>query len=120
MKKNIENLGNLGENIAVAHLKRKGYKIVKKNYFSQYGEIDIIALDKDELVFVEVKTRKSSFSNAQSSISNTKQKKIKLTAMDFLYKHPLFQEEFTRFDAILIKFNKDLNHKLIHLKDAFR
>lgn len=120
MKKEIKDLGNFGEILAVAYLKRKGYEILKKNYFSQYGELDIIALDDNEVVFVEVKTRKSSFSNAQSSISNAKQRKMKLTASDFLSKSLSFQENFTRFDAILIKVDGNLNYKIIHMEDAFR
>lgn len=120
MEKNIKNLGNFGETVAVAYLKRKGYEILKKNYHSRYGELDIIALDDNEVVFVEVKTRKSSFSNAQSSISKTKQNKIKLTASDFLSKNVSFQENFTRFDAILIKIDDNMSYKIFHMKDAFR
>ena len=120
MEKNIKDLGNFGEATAVAYLKRKGYEILKQNYFSQYGELDIIALDSNEVVFVEVKTRKSSFSNAQSSISQKKQNKMKLTASDFLSKNIVFQENFTRFDAILIKIDDNMNYKIIHLPDAFR
>ena len=49
--------GTLGEKLAAAYLKRNGYKILKKNYKNKLGEIDIIARDGEEIVFVEVKSR---------------------------------------------------------------
>ncbi len=52
-------LGNLGETIAENYLKKSGYNIVCKNFRCSIGEIDIIALNKNSLIFVEVKTRTS-------------------------------------------------------------
>jgi putative endonuclease len=50
-------VGNRGETLAVEHLQMKGYKILGRNYASKWGEIDIVAKDKDIVVFVEVKTK---------------------------------------------------------------
>lgn len=52
-----KNFGKLGENIAAEYLKRKGYSIIARNFYCKMGEIDIIAKEKHEIVFVEVKTR---------------------------------------------------------------
>jgi len=49
--------GNLGEDLACVYLKKQGYKILERNYYIRGGEIDIVAREKDSLVFVEVKTR---------------------------------------------------------------
>lgn len=53
------NIGNQGESLACEYLKKQGYKILERNYRIRGGEIDIVARDKDYLVFVEVKTRSS-------------------------------------------------------------
>ena len=50
-------LGNLGEQIATEYLEKKNCKIIERNFYCKQGEIDIIAKDKNEIVFVEVKTR---------------------------------------------------------------
>ena len=61
MKNNFhnKNIGELGENVACEFLIKNGYKIICRNYRNKYGEIDIIASFKNEVVFIEVKTRKS-------------------------------------------------------------
>ena len=50
--------GKLGEDLAVKYLQKQGYKIIERNFECRQGEIDIIALDKQEIVIIEVKTRK--------------------------------------------------------------
>ena len=52
-------IGKLGEELAVGYLQKQNYKIIERNFECRQGEIDIIALDKNELVFIEVKTRTS-------------------------------------------------------------
>jgi len=54
-----QQFGKESESIAIRHLKKNGYKILEQNYRNKLGEIDIIAKDKDTLVFIEVKARKS-------------------------------------------------------------
>ncbi len=78
--------GKYGEDIAVNFLIKNGYKILERNYhFSRYGEIDIIALDKNTLCFVEVKTRSSNrFGTPLEAITKTKLDKIKKSAYSYL------------------------------------
>lgn len=66
-------VGALGEKIALALLRSKGYKILKKNFHTRFGEIDIVAQDKETLVFVEVKTRHSRvFGLPEESVGRSK------------------------------------------------
>ena len=61
MKINIhikKELGNIGEQIAAEYLENNNYQIIKRNFYCKNGEIDIIAKDNNEFVFVEVKTRR--------------------------------------------------------------
>ena len=110
--------GKLGEDMAVEFLISLGYKIIHRNYYSQYGEIDIIALDDDLLVFLEVKTRSSNLSSALSSVSFAKQLKLSKTASFFLSQNQQYEDHFTRFDLIVILKKPD-SIKIQHYKDAF-
>jgi putative endonuclease len=78
--------GSLGENLAIPMLKRKGYLILDTNYrHSRYGEIDLIAQDKDVLVFVEVKTRHNvSHGMPAEAVTPGKLKKITCVAQAYL------------------------------------
>ena len=111
-------LGKSGEDAATDFLNSFGYKIITRNFHSQFGEIDIIAMNKDTLVFIEVKTRSSNLTSALNSISVSKQKKLSKTASLFLSKNPQSEDSFTRFDVIII-LKKHTSEKIKHLKDAF-
>jgi len=111
-------LGKKGEDIAVRFLQSNNYSIIMRNFFSSFGEIDIISYKKDTLIFVEVKTRTSNFTNALNSVSFAKQQKMKATAEQFLNKHPEYENYATRFDVISVIF-KDNVYSLKHLEDAF-
>ena len=83
-------LGRRGEAIAVSFLKRQGYKIIERNYRSKLGEIDIIAREKDNIVFVEVKTRRSDdFGLPQEAVSYRKQYRLTKIALGYLAYHRL-------------------------------
>jgi putative endonuclease len=83
MKKN--SFGRLGEDYAASMLEKRGYKVIDRNFRNKFGEIDIIALDADTLVFVEVKTRNGKkHGNPYEAVGPTKLKKIK--NMGSLYK----------------------------------
>lgn len=100
-------LGAFGEKVAVAYLKKRGYQIVETNFRCREGEIDIIARDKDYLVFVEVRTRRGSgFGTPEESI--TAAKKEKLTSLAFVYlqthrKSP----SLWRFDVVAIELDQE-------------
>jgi len=69
--------GNEGERLAAAFLQEKGYKILERQYTTRFGEIDLVARDGDEIVFVEVKTRKTlDFGFPEESVTGEKLEKI--------------------------------------------
>ena len=79
-------LGKIGENIAIKYLENNGYKIVDKNFECRQGEIDIIAKEKNELVIIEVKTRKSlEYGNPVDAVDKNKRKHIYKVAEYYLY-----------------------------------
>lgn len=91
------------EGKALEFLKDRGYELLARNFYSKYGEIDII-VKKDYLtVFVEVKYRKNDvFGSGMEAVNKKKQKKIYLTAMKYIQENRLEDSEF-RFDLISFK-----------------
>ncbi|MEA2097221.1 MAG: YraN family protein [Candidatus Cloacimonadota bacterium] len=118
MINNIKRIGSKGEKQAKDFLISNNYEIIKTNFHSPYGEIDIIAQDGEILVFIEVKTRSSDLDSALNSISISKRKKISKTASYFLSKNDTFYDMFTRFDVIVI-LNSRTHTSLKHIKEAF-
>ncbi|OIQ19269.1 MAG: hypothetical protein BM557_06080 [Flavobacterium sp. MedPE-SWcel] len=110
-------LGKLGEELAVEHLQKQGYTILETNWVYQKAEIDIIAQKKDTLAVVEVKTRSSlDFGTPQDFV---KPKKIQLLVKainEYIVLNDLDVE--TRFDIIAIHKNNN-NFTIEHLEDAF-
>jgi len=99
MAKNI--FGQWAELEAIKLLQSKGYKILNVNFYSQFGEIDIVATTLNELVFVEVKARApTQFGQAFEVVSLSKQKKLVKTALKFLQEHPQYEQYYCRFDVI--------------------
>lgn len=93
-------LGKFGESEAEHYLKKKRYKILEKNYRGRLGEIDIIAEKKKEIIFVEVKTRKSDkFGKPYEAVDFRKQRKIIICAKEYLAKNALYERNI-RFDVI--------------------
>ena len=120
--KSTKEIGAFGEKTAASFLKKCGYKIVKMNFSSAHGEIDIIAQNKEFLVFVEVKSRKNSEENFRNygfpaeAVTKEKQKHIIFTARCYLQRHPT--DKAIRFDVIEVYLGEktDINH----IEDAFR
>ena len=112
-------LGRIGENSAFAYLKKKGYKIIEKNYTTKIGEVDLIALYGDLLVFVEVKTRSSVASGRPAdAVDFNKQRKYVLLATQYLQAHEKYRDSAVRFDVVeVLVENADNNIRLI--KNAF-
>lgn len=98
--------GILGEKIASNFLKKRGYRILETNYRCPYGEIDIVAQQKDCLVFIEVRTKKSlGFGTPEESINRTKKEHMRATANYYLQTHEnLFQ--LWRIDMVAIELNQ--------------
>ena len=83
-------IGKLGENLATKYIISLGYKILERNFRCKFGEIDIIAKDKQELVFIEVKTRTNTkFGNPAEAVNSIKKSHILKTAKYYLYIHKL-------------------------------
>lgn len=113
----MNTLGKKGEEIAVRFIKEKGYRIVEKNYRTVFGEIDIIAKDKEALVFIEVKTRADdTFGDPFEAVNYRKREKIKKVALCFLKK--IRKELPARFDVLSINVENG-REKIEHIKDAF-
>jgi putative endonuclease len=95
--------GKRGEDIAIAYLKGRGYRIVERNYKCPLGEIDIVARDGDEIVFVEVKSRKSEeFGDPQLAVGLEKQKRVSRISLTYLKEKHLYPCN-ARFDVVAIK-----------------
>lgn len=89
-----------GEELAERYLKRQGYAIVERNYRCPLGEIDLIALDKRAVVFVEVKTRAVDTSGAPlESVDGAKQRRLKRVALHYLNRHHLHDRD-VQFDVV--------------------
>ena len=110
-------IGNSGEEIALNYLKSLGYKIVATNWRHKKFEIDIIAIDKNELCFIEVKYRKNNaFGEPHEAVHENKQQQIINGASEFIKQNDYDLE--ARFDIISITKNGNEN-KLEHIKKAF-
>lgn len=111
-----QTIGKLGEELAVAYLQNNGYRIITTNWRCKWGEIDIIAHDGQETVFIEVKThRASATESAFENITPAKMQKVIRSA--YLYADTN-QISAWRIDAIGILLNHS-SHTLEHVTNAF-
>lgn len=104
--------GNNAEVLARQYLENNGLKLLHTNFYSRFGEIDIIMQDGDTTVFVEVKKRMAGIDNAIESISYTKQKRWIKAAQYYLTK--ISYDTNCRFDAIAI----DAKNHIVWLKNV--
>lgn len=99
--------GNLGEKLAVSFLKRNHYQILQRNFRSRFGEIDIVAKDGEDLVFIEVKTRAYlSFGTPEEAITPEKIKRIIKSADYFKLLHPELPDSL-RIDLVAVDLVED-------------
>jgi putative endonuclease len=97
-----QQLGFLGENLAVSELTRRGYAIVDRRYRTRRGEIDIVADDGGTIVFVEVKARATGdFGGGAEAVTPSKQRRLVSMAIDYLARRGLTDRP-CRFDVIAI------------------
>ncbi len=95
-------LGRRGEEVALRFLKKKGYRIIEKNYVCKMGEMDIIAKEKDTLAFIEVKARTSrEFGPPQLAVNDWKQRQLSKIALNYL-KEKRLEDVKARFDVVAI------------------
>lgn len=114
---NRKNIGNLGENLVAKYLEDLGYKIIERNFNCKLGEIDIIAQDKNEIVFVEVKTRRMlSYGDPAESVNIPKQKHIYRAGEYYLLINNKL-DNFTRIDVVEVYLH-DKEYKINHIKKA--
>lgn len=117
MKLYKKELGNLGENIACEYIEKRGYKIIERNFRCYNGEIDIIAKDKDELVFIEVKTRTGDkYGQPIEAVDINKTKHIYRSAEYYVYKNNI-KDIPIRLDIIEILIIKN-KIKIRYIKKA--
>lgn len=117
---NNKKIGAFGESLACEYLIKNGYRILKRNYSCRAGEIDIIAMQGDNVVFIEVKTRSSGrYGMPSEAVSAAKQQKIVRTALHYMQSNRLL-DYMCRFDVIEIIVDEDNNHQINLIKDAFQ
>ena len=110
------NIGKIGENIACDYLIKNGYKIICRNYRNRFGEIDIIASFKNEVVFVEVKTRNSlRYGFPVEAVNTQKEKHIINACRLYVLKNHI---KNIRFDIIEVYLSSN-EYKINQIKNVF-
>lgn len=113
---NKREVGTEFERKASAFIEDEGMEVIETNYRTRFGEIDIIARDKEELVFLEVKYRKDkSHGGAEYAIPRSKQQTIIKVAKLYIKMHRLPTNSYYRFDAVLID-----GGEITHVKNAWQ
>jgi putative endonuclease len=119
-------LGERGERLAVAHLRRAGYEVLARNWRSRHGELDIVAADRRALVFCEVKTRvaggRSGPAAGLDAIGIRKQRRLRMLAREWLAGEAGSRpgRDELRFDAIGVTVDRGgALLALEHVEDAF-
>jgi len=112
--------GRRGEKLAARFLKRQGYRILRRNCRNKYGEIDLVARDGNEVVFVEVKTRVSGdWGDPAKAVNRPKQRRLRLAAERFATRAEI-RDFPLRFDIVAIVLPDDGAPDIRHYRNAFR
>ncbi len=115
-------LGRLGETLARKYLRKAGFKILARNYACAYGEIDLVAFRPREelIVFVEVKTRRSSrYTQPYSAVNANKQRKLRKAAEHYLTAKAAARDVSYRFDVVSITAGPKGPPHVKHIENAF-
>ena len=119
MSESTKKTGGVGEDLAAAVLTKKGFRVIERNYRYGKGEIDIIAKDKNVLVFIEVKTRKNlEYGPPELAVTKGKQNQIRKIAGAYLYEKEI-KDTDCRFDVVAIQFMPKQKPKINHIINAF-
>jgi putative endonuclease len=117
--KSRRELGEQGERLAEEFLRKLGCKILRRNWRTRLGEIDLIARDGDEVVFVEVKLRSTAdWGDPQESVRPGKRRRICLAASEFADRNRLHGYTL-RFDIVAVLLPDGGTPEVRHYKDAF-
>ena len=108
------------EDQARKYLEKQGLRLLKTNFRSRFGEIDLIMRDRDTICFIEVKYRKSmAYGGAACSVPLSKQRKIVKTALYYLAARRKLVNRPLRFDALLIQRQSDGSNRIDWVRNAF-
>ena len=117
-KRSTKEKGQEGERLAARFLERQGFRILDLNYRNRLGEIDIVAEDREVLVFVEVRTLKASAGHSpEETIQWKKQQRISRTAQAYI-QYKRLEDRPARFDVVSITLD-GTRSTLRHIPDAF-
>ena len=115
-----QRVGRIGESLAADYLAKKGYRILERGWRTREGEIDIIALDKNETVFVEVKTRRSRrYGFPEAGVSRSKLRKMLCAAEQYLNLAGAEKYQFLdnyRFDIVAVEIDQSGQTHLRHIE----
>ena len=110
--------GRMGEGLAETYLQQKGFRLLARNVHGKAGEIDLVLMDGETLVFCEVKTRVfASDLSAFESITVKKRAALSRTAVEFIHQHGLYAHP-VRFDVAIIT-GKDEQAEIEYIQNAF-
>lgn len=113
--------GSAGEQAALEHLKRKGLKLVQRNYRCRGGEIDLVMLDGATLALIEVRLRNDPrFGGAAASVDSRKQKRLTVAARHLMLSRPDLGRYRARFDVVAMESDGNGLLEINWIKDAFR
>lgn len=111
--------GDKGEKLATMYLENKGYTILEHNYRFDKAEVDIVAHNGREFIFVEVKLRTNlNYGHPEDAVTDEKKKQILKAAEAWLYERKLDGSP-ARFDVVSILKKSDTEHKIKHFENAF-
>lgn len=120
MNTHNRSLGRWGEDLVKKHLQEKKYKIIAQNFYSRFGEIDLVAFDqqKKELVFIEVKTRQTrNFGFPEDAVTSHKISHLEKAINFFRARRPIYQKYPYRLDVVTVEIDTQNETILNHLEN---
>lgn len=119
-KKSTRHLGHEAEELAAAYLEAKGWLILDRNYSFQKAEVDIVATDRNYIIFVEVKMRQRvRYGQPEAAVTPAKELQIRKAAEAWIYERKM-ETAVSRFDVISIVMPDGQAPAITHFQDAFR
>ncbi len=127
--KNTTEIGRFGESVACFYLQSKGFKIIEQNFYASHNEIDIIAENKQYIIFVEVKSRSCTsdldlqYGSPAMAVTHSKQRRTVAAAQAYVNLHPTKKKLRLDVIEVYLKKSKDSSPsevlKINHIEDAF-